>query len=173
MFAHTLLNLLDGDLLVLALDDIFQNLMCGRQVDHGSGKRSVGHQADQSAFQLANIRLNGTSDVFGDVIGHLYALAFRFFLQDCDLGLQVGRLNVRDQAPLESRTQAFLDGGNLLGRAIGRNHNLFLLVVERVERVKKFFLRAFAGGDELNVVHHQNVHIAEAVAERRHPLQAD
>src|SRR6202453_2188430 len=56
MFAHTLLNLLDGDLLVLALDDIFQNLMCGRQVDHGSGKRSLAHQADQSPSQLAKTR---------------------------------------------------------------------------------------------------------------------
>src|SRR4029453_16487893 len=41
--------------------------------------------------------------------------------------------------------------------AVAAEHNLFLCVVERIERVKELRLRPFLAGHELNVVHEQNV----------------
>src|ERR1700689_5133805 len=46
MLAHTFLNLFDGDFLVLRFDDVFQNLLRRRQINHRAGKRSVGHQTN-------------------------------------------------------------------------------------------------------------------------------
>ena len=76
--------------------------------------------------------------------GKLDVFVFGLFLQNGDLGFEVGRLDVGDQAPLEPRAQALFDGGDFLRRAIGGDHDLLLQVVERVERVKEFFLRALA-----------------------------
>src|SRR5271154_4157210 len=38
--------------------------------------------------------------------------------------------------------------------------------------MEEFFLRTLAGGDELNVVHHEHVHGAEAIAETAHAIEA-
>ena len=109
-----------------------------------AGERSISHQANQRAFELANIRFDGARDVLGHVVGKLHAFAFRLFLQNGDLGFQIGQLNIGDQAPFESRAQTLFNGRNFLRRAIGRDHDLFLLVVKRVERVEKFFLGPLA-----------------------------
>ena len=77
------------------------------------------------------------------------------------------------KSPFEARAQALFNRGNFLGRAIRGNHDLLLLVVERVEGVEKFFLGALACGDELDVVHHQDVHGAEAIAEAGHAIEAN
>ena len=167
------LNLLDGDFLFLRLDDVLQHLLGSGQIDFHAGERGVGHQADQRAFELANVRFDRAGDVFGDVIRQAHSLAFRLLLQNGDFGFEIGRLDIGDQAPFETRAQPLLNGGNFLGRAIGGNHDLLLLIVERVEGVEEFLLGALARGDELNVVHHQHVHVAEAVAEGRHALEAD
>ena len=143
------------------------------KIDLDAGKRSVGHQANQRAFELADIRFDRPRDVFGDVIGQMDVFVIRFLLQDGDFRFEVGHLDIGDQAPLEARAQPLFDGGNFLGRAIGGDHDLLLLIVESVEGVEKFFLSALARGDELDVVHHQDVHIAKAVAERGHALEAN
>src|SRR5271168_2731003 len=172
-FADALLDLLDGDLLLLRLDNIFQDLLRGGKIQFRAGEGSVGHQADERAFELADIGFDGAGDVLGDFIGELHAFAFGFFLQNGDFGFEIGQLNIGDQAPFEARAQALFDGGNFLGRAIGRDDDLLLLIVERIKSVEKFFLGAFAGGNELDVVNHEDVHIAETVAKGRHALEAD
>src|SRR5271155_498997 len=172
-FADAFLNLLDGDLLFLRLDNIFQDLLGGGKIQFGAGERRVGHQADERAFELANIGFDGAGDVLGYFVGELDAFAFGFFLQNGDFGFEIGQLNIGDQAPFEARAQALFDGGNFLGRAIGRDDDLLLLIVERIESVEKFFLGAFASGDELDVVNHEDVHIAETVAEGGHALEAN
>ena len=150
-----------------------KHLLRRGQVDHRAGERGISHQANQRAFELANIRFDRARDVFGDVVGQVDALAVRFFLQDGDLGFEIGHLDVGDQAPFETRAEALLNRGDFLGRAIGGDHDLLLLIVERVESVKELFLGALGAGDELDVVDHQHVHIAEAVAESGHALEAD
>jgi len=49
------------------------------------------------------------------------------------------------------------------GRQSEEMTNLFLLFVERVERVKKLFLRTLLARNELNIVNQQHVHRVEAV----------
>src|SRR6266852_7719 len=172
LLAHALLNELDGDLLLLRGDDVLEHLLGGGQVDVGAGQRSVSQQASQRALELADIRFDRAGDEFGHLVGQWHALAFGLLLQDGDLGLQVGRLDIGDQAPLEARAQPLLNGGDLLRRAIGGDHDLLLLLVERVESVEELLLSALLAGDELDIVHQQHIHSAEAVAEAGHAVKA-
>jgi hypothetical protein len=55
-------------------------------------------------------------------------------VEDRNAGLDVRRLNVRDQAALESRHQSLFEKGDVLGRAITRHDDLPAGFVERVER---------------------------------------
>ncbi len=82
-------------------------------------------------------------------------------------------MNVGDQAPLEARAQTLFNRGNLLGRTVGGNNDLLLLIVQRVEGMEELFLGALGAGDELDIVDHQHVHVAEAVAKSGHALEAD
>ena len=52
------------------------------------------------------------------------------------------------------------------------DHDLPLQIVKRVEGVKELFLRAFFPGDELNIVHEENIDRAEAVAKADHAVKA-
>ena len=78
----------------------------------------------------------------------------------------VGRLNVCDKTPLEPAAQALLEVGDLRGRAVGREHELFAGVVQVVEGMEQLFLRALLAGDELNVVDHEHGGGTVFVAER-------
>ena len=87
-------------------------------------------------------------------------------LQDRDPGLQVGRLDVGEQAPLEPGPQPVLQRGQLLGRAVGGDDDLLVRVVQRVEGVEELLLRALAVLQELDVVDQQDVDVAVAALER-------
>ena len=79
--------------------------------------------------------------------------------------LQVGRLYVSNQAPLESGAQAFLHQRQLARRAVGRHHHLVARVVQVVEGVKKALVSLLFATEKLHVVHQQHIHRAETLAE--------
>ena len=62
--------------------------------------------------------------------------------------------------------------GISVGRAVGRDDDLLVLVDERVEGVEEFLLRRVLAGDELNVVDHQHVDRPEKLLEAHHVLVA-
>ena len=70
-------------------------------------------------------------------------------------------------------TQTLEQPGNVFGRRIARNHNLFLAVVQLIERMEKFFLRALLIAEKLNVVDEQHIGGPVALAQLRHALQTD
>ncbi len=92
-------------------------------------------------------------------------LRLGLLLQNRDSGFEVRRLDVGDQAPFEPRAQALLERGDFVRRPVAAQHDLFLRVVERVERVEELGLRAFLAGHELDVVDQQDVDAAIALAE--------
>ncbi len=87
-------------------------------------------------------------------------------LQDRDAGLQVGRLDVGQQSPLEPGTQPVLEGGQLPGRAVGGDDDLLVRVVQRVEGVEELLLGPLAVLQELDVVDQQDVDVAVPALER-------
>ena len=96
-------------------------------------------------------------DEQGDGFRELDALEVGLFLQDGDPGLDVGRLQVGDEPPFEPGLEALLEPGDLLGRAIARDDDLFLVVVEMVEGVEKLLLRPVLADEGVDIVHEEEV----------------
>ena len=93
--------------------------------------------------------------------------------QDRDPGLEVGRLDVGDQAPLEPVAQPVLERLEPLGRAVGGQHDLLVGVVQRVEGVEELLLGLGLALQELDVVDQQHVDVAVAALEPVLPVVAD
>ena len=130
------------------------------------------HQADQRAFQLAHVG----ADVGGDEQRHIGRqrdlLLLGLLLQNRDLGLEIGRLNVGDQTPLEAAAQAVFDLGQFLGRAVAGDDDLLHRLVQRVEGMEELLLGALLLREELDVVDEQHVDVAKLVAEAGHLVVA-
>src|ERR1700730_6590027 len=173
MLAHPLLNQVNGDALFLRRNDVAQNLLRGGKRNGHASQRSVGHQTGQRTFKFAHVGLNGPRNVFGDVIGKREAIVVGLLLKYRDFSLQIWRLNIRDQTPLEPRAQSLFDGVDVFGQAIARNDDLLLLFIERVEGVEELFLGALFTGDELDIIDQQNVDGMEPVAEADHAVEAN
>src|ERR1700741_3946579 len=101
------------------------------------------------------------------------ALVLRLLLKNGDFGFEIGRLDIRDQAPFETGAQALFDGIDILRKAVRGNDDLLLLLVESIERVEELFLSALLAGDKLDVVDEQDVDRMEAVAEADHAVEAE
>ena len=93
--------------------------------------------------------------------------------QDRDTRLEIGRLDVGDQAPLEPRAQPRLERRDLLRRPVGREHDLAAGLVERVEGVEELLLEALLALEELDVVDEQEVVVAVALLEALDALVAE
>jgi len=126
------LDQIDGDAFFLRSNDVPQHLLRRPQRNRRTGQRGVGHQPRQRAFQLPHVDLIARA-MYSHVVRQAEAVILRLFLQDGDLGFEVRRLDVRNQSPFEPRTEPFFDRIDVLRQAVRGNHNLFLLLVERVE----------------------------------------
>ena len=93
--------------------------------------------------------------------------ALGLLAQDGEARLEVGRLDVGDEPPLEPRAQAVLERGDVVRAAIGAEHDLPAGLVERVERVEQLLLEPFLAFDELDVVDEQHVGRVAVLATER------
>ena len=83
-----------------------------------AAQRAEGDHARERALELADVGLDATGDQVGDVVGQPDPLDRGLLLEDRDPRLEVGRLDVGDEAPLEAGAQALLDLRDVLGRAV-------------------------------------------------------
>ena len=107
------------------------------------------------------------------VVGQGEAAHPALLLHDCHARVVARFFDRRDQAPLEAADQALLQLRDLLRRTVGRQDDLPLLLVERVEGVEEFLLRPLAVLQEVDVVDHQHLGVAEAVPKIGHLAVAD
>ena len=84
----------------------------------------------------------------------------RLLAQDRDASLELGRLDVGDQAPLEPVTEPVLQRDQLLGGAVAGDHDLRVGVVQGVEGVEELLLGLFLVLQELDVVDEEHVDVA-------------
>ena len=168
-----LLNGLDGDDRRLdgqyVPEGLFREVERDRQIMH----RRIGDDPVERALQLAYIRLDLACHEQGDIRRKLDADRATFLIEDRDLRLQVGRLDVRQKTPLEPRTQALFQLRDVPGRAIAGHHDLTPSLVEGIERVEELFLCSLLACEKLDVVDEQHVDGAVAVAKGRHAVEAD
>ena len=85
--------------------------------------------------------------------------------EDGEPGLEVGRLDVGDQAHLEAAAQPVLERRDGVRRAVGGQHDLAVGLVQGVEGVEELLLELFLALHELDVVDEQHVDLAVAPLE--------
>ncbi len=144
--------------------------MCGQRQAAQVGES---RHAGQGAFQLADIGLHPAGDQLNDRVGHRAAHPFGLRAQDCLAGFQVGRLDIGCQAPLKAGAQALFQGHHRLGRPVGGNDNLFVLAMQGVKGMEKFFLGRFFAGDKLDIVNQQDVDAAIFLSKGLGGVRAD
>src|ERR1017187_1315907 len=99
-------------------------------------------------------------------------LSLGLFVEDGHLGFEIGSLNIGDQTPFETRSQAFNQAGNLLGRRIARNDDLLLVIMQLVEGVKELLLRTLFSAENLDIVYQQYVCFPIPLVKLLHALSA-
>jgi hypothetical protein len=110
----------------------------------------------------------------GDPWVEVDALLLSLLADDRGAGLEVRRLDVRDQAPVQARGEALLHASHVGGDPVGGDDDLFACLVEGVEDVKKLIHGAVAARDELDVVDKEDVAVlAVAAAELIKGVGAD
>ena len=173
MVCDRLLDMRDGN--VLRFDGkMLQDL--AREIDGDVGllmQRGQRGQTGQRPFQLADVGGDLGGDEQGDFVGQVEPFGTRFLLQNRTAGFELGRLNIRNQAGLESVPQPFFEAGDVFGGGIRGEDDLFVRFMERIEGVEKLFLCAFPPRQELHVVDDQHVGASELVLELRHPVALD
>ena len=106
-------------------------------------------------------------------VGDVDPVVLHLPAQDRDARLEVGRLDVGDQAPLEARAQPFLERLDVARRPVGAHHDLAAGLVERVEGVEELLLDPLLLLEELHVVDQEHVVGAVALLEALDPLVAE
>ena len=164
------LNVVHRDDLLLITDQIPQHVL--RHL-HGQGlsrERRISADSHQGAFQLPNVAFQVLGQKLDDLLGEWDVLILRLLAQDGDSGLDVGQLEVRDEAPPEAGLQSLLCVRIFLGRPVARQHDLLPCLIQRVEGVEELFLRALLSREKLNVVDQQHVDVPVALPEVRHSV---
>ena len=136
---------------------------------------AVGHrqaaQARERTLELADVRVEARSDVCRHLVRHLQVMQRRLGLQDGDARLVRRPVDARHQTAVEAADEALLEVGDLRRCRVRAEDDLPPALVERVERMEELFLRLLVLGEEVDVVDHQHVRVAEAVAELHHPAR--
>ena len=130
-----------------------------------AAERSKRRHAHERAFEPADVGADALGEKLEDLVAQLDLQRVRFLAQNGHARLDIRRLQLRGQAPLEARNEAMLEIRDLGRRAVAREDDLLMAVEEGVEGVEEFLLRALLAGEELDVVDQQHVRLAVALAE--------
>jgi hypothetical protein len=109
---------------LVGTDEVSEHLL--REVAGEGFTREAGVRgdADESALELADVVGDVGGDVVEGLVGNLGALPFRLLAENGKTGLELGRLHVGDQAPLEPGTESDLEGGDGPRRSVRGNDDL-------------------------------------------------
>ena len=135
-------------------------------------ERGIGPEPRERSFQLTDVGRDVARDEEGYLVVQWDALQIGLLLENGHPGLDVGRLDVRDEAPLEAVAQPLFEVRDVLRDLVGGEDDLAPQLVEGVERVEELLLRTFAAGEQLHVVEDQDVDPAEALLELPHTVVA-
>ena len=119
----------------------------------------------QGPLELADVCLHVGGDELEDGLGDVDFGALGLHPQDGEAGLEIGRLDVGDQAHHEAAAETVLEGGDGVGRPVGGQHDLAIGLVEGVEGVEELLLEPFFALEEVDVVDEQHVDLAVAPLE--------
>ena len=146
-------------------DEVLEHDLGQLEIDRLAVQAGEGRHPDQRALQLPDVGGDPAGDVLQYLGRRVQALLDGLAAQDRDAGLQLGRLDVGQQPPLEPAAQPVLQRDQPLGGTVAGDDDLLAGVVQGVEGVEELLLRAFLVLQELDVVDQQHVDVAVAAAE--------
>ena len=114
LVADELLDLFHSDDRRRRIEEALEGLLGQVEVDPLALEGGEGDDPAQVALELADVGLDLVGDVEGDALGQDDGLGLGLLLEDGDPRLDVRRLEVGDQAPLEAGAEALLEVGDLL-----------------------------------------------------------
>src|SRR5712671_985784 len=167
------LDMLDRDDLLVLTPEVGEDLLGELHAHLAAAERAERDHAGERPLDLADVGLDATGDEIGHVIGKPDPLDLGLLLEDRHPGLEVGGLDVGDEAPLEAGAQALLDLRDLLGSGVGGDDDLLPGLVEIVEGVEELLLGALFARDELDVVDEEEIDGAVLGPELRGAIVAD
>ena len=148
-----------GDILVAAAQHVLDGPGDGFFVGVVAQQILVGQDLVDGALQLADVGGDVFGDVGGDFVRQLHAQQGGLVFHDGKTRLKIRRRYVHQQSPLKSGAEAVLQLGHLRGGAVGGQDDLPAGLVQGVEGVEELLLRLLFAGDELHVVHQQQVRL--------------
>ena len=164
---------LDGDLADLGVDELLETLLGHDERTLDTVMGAPGDDADEGALELADVGADVGGDEESHVGGYGGVLGLRFTLEDCDFSLEIGWLDVGDEAPFEAAAETVFDVAEFFGGAVAGEDDLLGFFVKRIEGVEELLLHALFAGEELDVVDEEDVDGAELVAEAGHLVVAE
>src|SRR5215211_6786548 len=164
--AHLVLDEFDRYLAVrLVRQDISEDLLSQGDGYLPSVERGVREYTHQGPFELPDVRRDLRGYEGEHLVVHLEAVHDRLLAQDGDARLEVRRLDIGHEPPLEAAHETVLEGLYVFGMPVGGDNDLLVLLVERVEGVEERLLGLDLVLQKLYVVHQEHVVLPVALLE--------
>ena len=154
-----------GGFTAVLLGDVSEGRQRKRSIDFSVALATEQVEFGDDSFEFPGVGLDPRSDQVDHVPGEINAADPGLLFDDGHSRFQARLVDPGDQTPVEAADESLFEGGDFAGRRVGCQNDLFLFLIERVERVEEFFLSAFVPGEELDVVHYKYIDVAIAVAE--------
>ena len=166
MFGHFFLDEVDVDrVTALFVQDFAEQSLHHGEGQFLAGEGGEGGDADEGAFETADVGADAVGQEIDDVLRQLRAHGLGLFAQNGQAGFDVGRLHFGDQAPFKAGNQALLQVLDFRRGAVAGEDDLFVGLVQGVEGVEEFLLDPLLAGQELDIVNEQHVGLAVFAAE--------
>ena len=133
----------------------------GDRLTHRFG---ISHKPGQSAFQFSHVVVNLAGDQLQHLIRRFDAFPKGLVPENRHPGIDIRPLYIRDKPPFKTAAQPLFQPLDILRRLVACQNDLFSGIVQFIEGIEKLLLCAFPPGDKLNVIHHQNINLADSVA---------
>src|SRR5690625_4607698 len=154
-------------------DEVLEDDLCQSEVDLLAIEAREGGRSDERTLEFADVGLDLARDELQNVRRRGELLRCGLLAEDRDPGLEIGRLDVGDEPPLEAVAEPVLECLEPFGRAVGADDDLLVRVVQGVESVEELLLGLDLALEELDVVDEEYVDVAVTTLERRGAIVAD
>ncbi len=155
-------------------EHVLQHVLGELDRHRAAGEGRERDDAGERTLELADVRRDAAGDEGEHLrLGDVDPVRLDLLAQDGDARLEVGRLDVGDEAPFEPAPQALFQGGDVARRAVARHDDLRARLVQRVERVEELLLDPLLVLEELHVVDEEQVVRPVALLEALDALVAE